>query len=132
MTMADRLGRLAMLVLSGLSTLALIGALATLSHGPVTPPGSTASRAVPPDGMPPVDPRQDSFAGVEPTPMGKVTPEVAQAIAQRETAAADSRIAESLETLAYAVLALAGFAAAALLVLLRITTLMARIADRDG
>jgi hypothetical protein len=132
MTMADRLGRLAMLVLSGLSTLALIGALATLSHGPVTPPGSTASRAVPPEGIPPVDPRQDSFAGVEPTPMGKVTPEVAQAIAQRETAAADSRIAESLETLAYAVLALAGFAAAGLLVLLRITTLMARIADRDG
>ncbi|MFZ3484314.1 hypothetical protein [Sphingomonas sp. 3-13AW] len=131
MSLADRLGRVAMLVLSGLSTLALIGALATLSHGPVTPPGSIASRAVPPDGIPPVDPRQESFAGVEPTPMGKVTPDVAQAIAQRETAVADNRIAESLETLAYAVLALAGFAAAGLLVLLRITTLLARIADRD-
>lgn len=130
MRVLDWLGRTLLLVMAGLATLSIIASVASVSniHGSTPPrPGSetVAERLGPPE-PPPVEPSEplSSEAPVAGMEDSGVLAALSAADAQ------DGEIARWLESLTYAVLALAGFIAAALLVLLRITALLARIAER--
>ncbi|TKD52886.1 hypothetical protein [Sphingomonas baiyangensis] len=124
----DFLGRIALLVLSGSATLALIGAIAQVAETApgVPPPGERiAIEAAAPDRIEP-EPRFPDAPGEDMAP----APPLDAALVSAGQAAADRETARWLEALTYAVMALAGFAAAALLMLLRIAASLARIADR--
>lgn len=130
MRMLDWLGRTLLLVMAGLATLSIIASVASVSniHGdvPSRPGSETIAEPFEMPGTPPVEmnEREATDALVAPMDEGGVL------TALSATDAQDGEIARWLESLTYAVLALAGFMAAALLVLLRITALLARIADR--
>ncbi|HCB77077.1 MAG TPA: hypothetical protein DEP91_13065 [Sphingomonas bacterium] len=116
MSIGQSIGRIALLVLSGSATLSLIGAIAeTADTGPapqvagVTRPGAVVEVA-PGEVIPARTTRQTATA---PTP------------------APDRELERWLRTISYALTALAGFAAAGVVVLLRIASALSRIADRD-
>ncbi|WP_066549882.1 MULTISPECIES: hypothetical protein [unclassified Sphingomonas] len=123
MSIADWLGRTLFLIVSGLATFALIQAIASLSA--TTPVGAGEGAAdnsvsMPVPSAPDAPLLTDGRAGDEgaaPTPPGERP--VAMSGAARDGAI--ERIARLLETLTYAVLALTGFVAAGVLVLLRLT-----------
>ncbi|MFA6116585.1 MAG: hypothetical protein WC729_21490 [Sphingomonas sp.] len=130
--MFDWIGRTLLLVLSGLATFAILASLESASRGNGTlrngmPPMESAPdpRAPPPDAVREALGSSDARPGT-PTPAGQPV----QRVAVPGTSAQDAG-AQLLEALTYAVLALAGFAAAILIVLLRITGYLARIAERS-
>lgn len=130
MRVLDWLGRTLLLVMAGLATLSIIASVASVSniHGstPSRPGGETVAERFDMPETPPVEPseRVSSDAPVGEREAEGVLTAMSAADAQ------DGEIARWLESLTYAVLALAGFMAAALIVLLRITALLARIAER--
>lgn len=130
MRVFDWLGRTLLLVMAGLATLSIIASVASVSniHGstPSRPGGETVAERFDMPETPPVEPseRVSSDAPVGEREDDRVLAALSAADVQ------DGEIARWLESLTYAVLALAGFMAAALLVLLRITALLARIAER--
>lgn len=130
MRVLDWLGRTLLLVMAGLATLSIIASVASVSniHGdapsqPGTP--TLAERFDMPDPPPAVT--DERVARETPATPAEENGVLA---ALSATDAQNGEIARWLESLTYAVLALAGFMAAALLVLLRITALLARIAER--
>lgn len=136
--MGDWIGRTLLLVLSGLATFAILASLESASRGNGTlrsgvPPMENApdQRTAPPETPPEMRreaqaPRGDSTPA--PLPSGQAGQRVAVPAA---APVQDMGVAQLLEALTYAVLALAGFAAAILIVLLRITAHLARIAERS-
>jgi len=126
----DWLGRTLLLVMAGLATLSIIASVASVSniHGstPSRPGSETVAERFETPETPPIEPRERVSSEA---PVGESeTDGVLAALSAADTQ--DGEIARWLESLTYAVLALAGFMAAALLVLLRITALLARIAER--
>jgi len=126
----DWLGRTLLLVMAGLATLSIVASVASVSNIHGSTPSRSGSETVgdrfeTPE-TPPVEPRErvSSEAPIGESEADGVLAALSAADAQ------DGEIARWLESLTYAVLALAGFMAAALLVLLRITALLARIAER--
>ena len=130
MKVFDWLGRTLLLVMAGLATLSIIASVASVSniHGttPSRPGSDSVAERFEVPSSPPIEPgeRADTDAPVASADEDGVLTTISA------TDAEDDEIARWLESLTYAVLALAGFMAAALLVLLRITALLARIADR--
>ena len=130
MKVFDWLGRTLLLVMAGLATLSIVASVASVSDirgtSPARPGGETVAERVAVPEPPPIAPgdRAPSEAPVTPADEGGV------GTALSAPDIPDDEIAQWLESLTYAVLALAGFMAAILLVLLRITALLARIADR--
>lgn len=113
MSAGHTVGRIALMVLSGSATLSLIGAIAEIADtGPAPPPAATF-RPGPVAEMPPEE-RVRVPTPLEPAP---ATP--------------DREAERWLRAISYALTALAGFAAAGVVVLLRIAASLARIADRD-
>lgn len=131
MKVADWLARTVMLVLAALATLALIGSLASVSNSPIGDafPGAEAETAFTTPPRPPSDPRivepGTGVMTVEATPTTPVPPlaPTPQTPAERETV-------RWLRALTYAVLALAVFAAAGVIALVRVATHLRRIAER--
>jgi len=132
--MFDWIGRTLLLVLSGLATFAILASLESTSRGNGTlrsgvPPMESApgQRTMPPDMQPEArSPQSDS------TPVTLSGGRAGQRVAVPGAAPVqDLGVAQLLEALTYAVLALAGFAVAILIVLLRITAHLARIAERN-
>ncbi|MCH4893859.1 hypothetical protein GO308_12115 [Sphingomonas sp. SFZ2018-12] len=125
MSIADWLGRTLFLIVSGLATFALIQAIASLSATTPVGAGEGAtgnSVSMPVPSAPDAPLLTDGRAGDEdaaPTPPSPGERPVAMSGAARDGAI--ERIARLLETLTYAVLALTGFVAAGVLVLLRLT-----------
>ncbi|PCD02328.1 hypothetical protein COC42_12880 [Sphingomonas spermidinifaciens] len=114
MSLGPSIGRIALLVLSGTATLSLIGAIAeTADTGPAPPPAAVT----------------------RPSPIGEIVPgEVVRVVAPSEAPvppAPDRELERWLRAISYALTALAGFAAAGVVVLLRIASALSRIADRD-
>jgi len=126
----DWLGRTLLLVMAGLATLSIVASVASVSniHGsaPSRSGGETVAERFETPEMPPVEPGERVSSE---TPVGD-SEDDGMLAALSAADAQDGEIARWLESLTYAVLALAGFMAAALLVLLRITALLARIAER--
>ncbi|GAA0738702.1 hypothetical protein [Sphingomonas japonica] len=116
MRAVDWIGRVALLVLSGLATMALLTSIASVSdqafESAIQPPGAVERAEYPPD-TPVAEPSEGRLVGAGPAPASR-----------------DDRLAAKLDALIYAILALAGFAAAILLVLLRMTVHLSRIASR--
>lgn len=130
MRVFDWLGRTLLLVMAGLATLSIVASVASVSNIHGSTPSRSGSETVAdrfetPE-TPPVEPseRESGEAPVGESEADGMLAALSAADAQ------DGEIARWLESLTYAVLALAGFMAAALLVLLRITALLARIAER--
>lgn len=115
MSAGAAIGRVALLVLSGTATLSLIGAIAeTADTGPAPPPGISRPGE-----------------GVEVAP-GEVMPAPPPRQVATASAPAPNREHERwLRAISYALTALAGFAAAGVVLLLRIASALARIADHD-
>ncbi len=112
----DWIGRVLLLVLSGLATMALLTSIASVSDDAFQSAFD-----------PPVSIERPEFAVDAPIAApgeGRLVP------AGDVPANPDDRLAHKLDALIYAVLALAGFAAAILLVLLRMTAHLSRIANR--
>ncbi len=132
MKIVDWIARTTMLVLAALATLALIGSLASVSNSPIGAafPGTVAP---PPPETVPVEASTSQPADA-PTTTAPDTPETdaARVVAQADRAAASraSEVARWLKALTYAVIALAAFAAAGVVALLRIGGHLARIAGR--
>jgi hypothetical protein len=116
LSVGQSIGRIALLVLSGSATLSLIGAIAeTADTGPAPQVVGVA--------------RPGAVVEVAP---GEVIP--ARTTRQTATAPApapDRELERWLRAISYALTGLAGFAAAGLVVLLRIASALSRIADRD-
>jgi hypothetical protein len=117
----DWIGRVLLLVLSGFATLSLIGAIAQVADtaadralSPPPPMVETAGR----EAMPPSDVARDPATGDD------------TAVVPGGRPRADEAVARWLQALVYAVMALAGFVAAGVIVLLRITATLSRIAER--
>lgn len=104
--------RTVLLILAVVATMAMISAIASISNGAPALPGGPAP-----------GPGELSVGG---DATGVVVPGTAPAAPPEATAKS------WLEPLTYAVLALAGFAAAALIVLLRIAASLRDIADRSA
>lgn len=130
MRIIDWLGRTLLLVMAGLATLSIIASVASVSNIRDDAPSR--------QGTPPAAERLDMPDPQQAATDERVARETPATPAEENgvlaalsaTDADDGEIARWLESLTYAVLALAGFMAAALLVLLRITALLARIAER--
>lgn len=116
MSAGRSIGRIALLVLSGSATLSLIGAIAeTADTGPA----------------PQIASDRPTGAVVEVAP-GEVLPaQTARQSASVPARAPDRGLERWLRAISYALTALAGFAAAGVVVLLRIASALSRIADRD-
>lgn len=114
----DWIGRTLLLILSGFATLSLIGAIAQVADIVPDGPVSTLDRSADPA------PTRDDQLVVASEPSAQV------AVAVAAPPPADDAVARWLEALVYAVLALAGFAAAGVVVLLRLTATLNRIANR--
>ncbi len=136
MRTGDWIARTLMLVLSGLSTFAILASIESAiqtAHLPL-PAGIEAS----PEpgnasgGVARQPPRADAANPADDTAVAPGSPTTATDAAMAAQAARDSETARWLRALTYAVLALAGFAAAALVALLRIGSHLGRIADRSG
>lgn len=130
MRVFDWLGRTLLLVMAGLATLSIVASVASVSniHGtsPQRAGGETVAERFEVPETPPIEPAESASrdAPIESAEENGVLAAISAADPQ------DGEIARWLESLTYAVLALAVFMAAALLVLLRITALLARIAER--
>ncbi|MBW4331973.1 hypothetical protein KY084_13960 [Stakelama sp. CBK3Z-3] len=130
--MADWLGRTLLLVLSGLATFAVLLSLQSASQV------DTAERSVNPPVSAQNDDAADKGGGAgrasdRETQSSGAPGQPSAAPGPAQIHASDQRAPETaiwLRAITYALLALAGFAAAGLLVLLRITALLARIAGR--
>lgn len=116
MSVGRSIGRIALLVLSGTATLSLIGAIAeTADTGPAPPIAGAV--------------RPGSVAEVAP---GEIVPaRTTRQSASVPAPAPDRELERWLRAISYALTALAGFAAAGVVVLLRIASALSRIADRD-
>ncbi len=134
MKVVDWLTRTIVLILSALATLALIGSLASVSNTPLgeafpgriaTPVPDAPESTSEPRGAGAPLPDQRVVAEDEPASQAEVRQAVAAA--GRD---ANAEIARLLKALTYAVLALAGFAAAAMIALMRIAHHLGRIAER--
>jgi hypothetical protein len=128
MSLLDWLLRTTLMVLACLATLALIGALVSVSDGSLgeafpgrVAPQSTEALAASAD----APPAAASSSNEIPAEAGATARVVTPAIPPRPPA-----IERWLKALTYAVLALAGFAAAGVVALLRIGTQLSRIAER--
>lgn len=128
MKVIDWIGRTLLLVMAGLATLSIVASVASVSniHGTSPDRTGTHSSAERTEAPQPVEPGERA----SPTDRVAADDEAGVLAAISAADARDGEIARWLESLTYAVLALAGFMAAALLVLLRITALLARIAER--
>lgn len=116
MSASATLGRITLLVLSGTATLSLIGAIAETSNtGPAPPPAARSDAPSLPD-------RVTTAEGEWVAVPDRAAPPV--------EASAPADPDRWLRTISYALTALAGFAAACLVVLLRIAGALARIAER--
>ena len=120
----DGFGRLVILVMSALATLSLIASLASVSNAPLPMPGIVGEPGVAERGATtaPNGPAAATGAGESRgarVPAGPPAPPDPMREAVRW-----------LEALTYAVLALAGFAAVGVVLLLRIGSHLARIAER--
>ncbi|WP_156347026.1 hypothetical protein [Sphingomonas sp. Leaf33] len=128
MTIVDWIARTTMLVLAALATLALIGSLASVSNSPIGDafPGQVATQDAPGPDAPPAPPtvRQETESS-DAASARSATATVERILAQR-----DAEVARWLKALTYAVIALAAFAAAGVLALVRIGGHLARLADR--
>jgi len=125
--MLDWIGRTLLLILAGLSTFAVIASLMAASVVDIgsPPPGSSGGEVAQRGDQP------DTDRALSPRSAGSVEPsDQADGDLVRVPASPErpDPLAHWLEALTWAVLALAGFAAAALLVLLRITFHLATIA----
>jgi|GEM_PF-2801038 len=130
--MFDWIGRTLLLVLSGLATFAILASLESASRGNGTLRSATQpTGSVPDPRAPPPEAVREALgpSDARPGPSATAGPTV-ERIAVPNRPAQDAG-AQLLEALTYAVLALAGFAAAILIVLLRITAHLARIAERS-
>jgi hypothetical protein len=131
--MLDWIGRTLLLVLSGLATFALFASFTTITSSvDPTPPRPRVTEVTPADtapepAAPPTERRVPEPEAPEAEAQGTSTLMTAESAA---VAAQTGGIARWLEALTYAVLALAGFAAAGLVVLLRITGYLGQIARR--
>ena len=126
--MRDWFGRVGLLVLSGLATLALIGSVMSATSGPGTTRADEAmSRQMP---VADRDPAPQKVRPATPPRFEGVADDGATVVASRAAPQPrDDRERDRwLRALTYAVLALTGFVAAGLLVLLRITAHLSRIA----
>ena len=130
--MFDWIGRTLLLVLSGLATFAILASLESASRGNGTlRSGMPRMESAPDPRAPPPDTVREALGPSDarpgtPAPAGQPVQRIAAPGASAQDAGA-----QLLEALTYAVLALAGFAAAILIVLLRITAHLARIAERS-
>lgn len=131
--MLDWVGRTLLLILSGLATFALFASFTTISSGPDrTPPRPQPGEATAPETAPigrpaPIEQRR-TIDRDSPVAAGEGGAEpIAGAIAVPR---APDAVARWLEALTYATLALAGFVAAGLIVLLRIAGHLGQIARR--
>ena len=132
--MFDWLGRTLLLILSGLATFAILASLESASRGN----GTLRSGMSPMESAPDRQTAAPELARDAQAPRGDSTPapmpggQAGQRVAVPGAAPVqDMGVAQLLEALTYAVLALAGFAAAILIVLLRVTAHLARIAERS-
>jgi len=126
----DWIARTTMLALAALATLALIGSLASVSNSPIGDafPGRVAMEEVSaPDSAPaPADARTAPAGAESPaTAAATMTATVERVAAQR-----DAEVARWLKALTYAVIALAAFAAAGVVALVRIGGHLARMTER--
>lgn len=117
MRATEWIGRVLLLVLSGLATMALLTSIASVSddafEAALEPPRTAEQVERAPADAPIAQPGEPGMrVPIDPA------------------AARDDRLAQKLDALIYAILALAGFAAAILLVLLRMTAHLSRIARR--
>ncbi|WP_448659828.1 hypothetical protein ACPVPU_04755 [Sphingomonas sp. CJ99] len=131
---ADWAGRTLFLILSGMATYAVMMAMLSIGSelrqpdgtgdgNRVTAPTATADRSRAERRATPLTrPRSGDTGADSPRPGAAGTPAVAATIAP------DPELARWAEALTWAVLALAGFAAAGVIVLLKITAQLARIA----
>lgn len=116
MSVGQSIGRIALLVLSGSATLSLIGAIAETADTGPAPQVFSATRP-------------GEVVAVAP---GEVVPApTSRQVATAPAPAPDRELERWLRAISYALTALAGFAAAGLVVLLRIASALSRIADRD-
>lgn len=133
MRVLDWLGRTLLLVMAGLATLSIVASVASVSNIHGTAPDRADMRSIAePTQAPQPEPGERADPGERASPTDPVAADDQSGVLAALSAAdaEDAEIARWLESLTYAVLALAGFMAAALLVLLRITALLARIAER--
>lgn len=116
MSVGRSIGRIALLVLSGSATLSLIGAIAeTADTGPAPQMAGVA--------------RPGTVVEVAP---GEVVPaRTSRQVATAPAPAPDREHERWLRAISYALTALAGFAAAGVVALLRIASALSRIGDRD-
>jgi hypothetical protein len=129
MSFFEWLGRVVMLVLAGMITLSIIGAIAAIPYGSNLPRQIGLEHPIPPAPRPqPTPTRTDPSAApdnvtapTDPDQAGSVT--IAPARPERDNSA------EWLEVIAYALLALAGLGALALLLLWRMFQQHRRVAE---
>ncbi len=125
--------RLVMLVLASLATLALIGSFASMSYQPLGDafPGRMAMRDPAPA---PSNTAAENVEAVTAGEAGNVTAAAGEsgtiAAAPQALERETEEIARWLKALTYAVLALAGFAAAGVIALARIAWQLGRVAER--
>lgn len=129
----DFVSRLLVLVLAGVGTLSIIASLVSVSQLPERPVAQW-SESQEPNGA---TAASDAGAPVEADRPDAVEPDAAPtmnsfsaALTPISEAGEQARIADWLKALTYAAIALAGFAAAALVVLLRISSALVRLTDR--
>lgn len=129
MRVIDWIARTTMLVLAALATLALVGSLASVSNSPIGDafPGQAAVRDAP---------ATDDIAAADPAAAGKAEPpeqavtQTMVATVERVATQREREVARWLKALTYAVIALAAFAAAGVVALVRIGGHLARRAER--
>ena len=128
--MVDWLARTAMLILSALATLALIGSLASVSNSPIGDafPGTIAEPGAPTASESGAQAASDPRTVEPDARVGSSTMTIEAPTASPPPA--EHEIARWLKALTYAVLALAVFGAAGVIALARIATHLRRIAER--
>jgi hypothetical protein len=138
MNLGDLIARTLLLILSGLATLAIFASVDIAAQWSSNAPATSSIRPSPR----PADATQEAGIDSRPAPASEGQEKAASETSVGGSggaaelvavqAAGANQVARWLQALTYAVLALAGFAAAALIALLRIGSHLARIADRHG
>ena len=132
--MFDWLGRVAFLVLSGLASFAILISLSTAiqTGADRNRAAQSAEQRSAPDYPDRPDPAASPTLVAENNTLDEKTEARIRAMETRQSTAVAVQQERSkwLEALTYAVLALTGFVAAGVIVMLRITATLARIADR--
>ena len=129
----DWLVRLVLMVISALATLALVGSLASVSNTPLGQafPGDVSTRQDEP--RDPSNPQADAPPARPDAASPVDAPTISRADRRPGTPVFQEKredLARWLKALTYAVLALAGFAAAGLIALVRIARNLGRLAER--